>query len=77
LRPIDLSQFSFGYALTEALVTGAPHGMAAAPLFPSLKKEGQPGGGYDVKLNVHGFLLFLQFKLTDRMERASAWESFS
>jgi len=48
--------------------------VSAAPLFLSLKQEGQAGGGYDVKLNFQGCILFLQFKLTDRMERASARE---
>lgn len=75
MRPIDLSEFSFGYALTESLIKGLPHGLTAAPLFPSLKKEGQPGGGYDLKLSFQGFILFLQFKLSDRMERSTAKEA--
>lgn len=75
LRPKDLSEFSFGYALTEALVTGTPQGVSAAPLFPTQVKEGQAGGGYDVQLDFHGSLLFLQFKLSDEMERRSAYET--
>lgn len=75
MRPIDLSEFSYGYAVTEALVKTMPGGVQAAPLFPSLKKEGQPGYGYDVALEFSGFLLFFQFKLSDQMERRSALET--
>ena len=38
----------------------------AAPEFPSLIREGQVGGGYDVKLDF-GTFLFLQFKLSEFM----------
>jgi hypothetical protein len=71
----DISEFSYGYALTESLVAAAPMPIRAAPVFPSLLAEGQPGGGYDVHLPFAGFPLFLQFKLAHRMVRASAHEA--
>lgn len=70
----DISEFSYGYALTDELIHW--HGMAitAAPVFPSLIQEGQPGGGYDLKLDQGGVPMFLQFKLADRMVRGTAQE---
>lgn len=70
----DFSEFSYGYAVTEELVTRSRAFLVAAPLFPSLYEEGQAGGGYDVKIPLYGIPLFLQFKLSDRMERKSAKE---
>ena len=70
----DFSEFSYGYAVTEELVTRSRAFLVAAPLFPSLYEEGQAGGGYDVKIPLHGIPLFLQFKLSDRLERKSAKE---
>jgi hypothetical protein len=74
MRPKDLSEFSYGYALTEAIIKAAPSSLKAAPYFPSLIEEGKKGGGYDVKLSFFGALLYLQFKLSDQMERRSAKE---
>ena len=70
----DISEFSYGYALTESLVAAAGHRIRAAPVFPSLIDEGRPGGGYDVHIPFAGFPLFLQFKLSHKMVRASAEE---
>ncbi|HYO69602.1 MAG TPA: hypothetical protein VEU33_26355 [Archangium sp.] len=75
MRPIDLSEFSYGYAITEQIIQQVPTSINAAPIFPSLIAEGQPGGGYDIKLSFNGFLLFLLFKISDMMERKSAIES--
>ena len=69
----DISEFSYGYALTEALVTDTGIPVIAAPLFPSLIEEGRQGG-YDVAIPFLGTLLFLQFKLSDRMIRDTAME---
>ncbi len=64
----DISEFSYGYALTENLIQylrSLSMPLTAAPIFPSLFKEGQPGGGYDVRFDLPGIPLFLQFKLSD------------
>lgn len=76
MKPL-LSEFSYGYALTEELVTMSS-GVTAAPLFPSLYQEGQVGGGFDVMLPYPVAPIFLQFKLADFMGRRSAseWQLF-
>ncbi len=71
----DISEFSYGYALTEELIQRSGLSITAAPLFPSLLAEGQSGGGYDVHLPFAGFPLFLQFKLAHCMVKRSAHES--
>lgn len=70
----DISEFSYGYALTEAFIwdTGVP--VIGAPFFPSLIQEGQ-SGGYDVAVSFSGLLLFLQFKLSHFMTRGTAFET--
>lgn len=70
----DISEFSYGYALTEALVNLSSGSLRAAPIFPSLVEEGRSGGGYDVCIPFPGFPLFLQFKLSHRMIRKTAAE---
>lgn len=69
----DFSEFSYGYAVTEELVHQNRAAVIAAPTFPSLIEEGKTGG-YDVKVPLTGTPVFLQFKLSDRMERRSAKE---
>ena len=44
----QISEFSYGYALTEKLVNRTGDLIGAAPLFPSLREEGKAGNGYDV-----------------------------
>jgi len=73
MRPI-ISEFSYGYALTEELSRGVVAGLIAAPMFPSLYSEGQPGGGWDVRIPYPVKPLFLQFKLSHYMVRANAAE---
>ena len=70
----DISEFSYGYALTEELIQRSGLSITAAPLFPSLFAEGKSGGGYDVHLPFVGFPLFLQFKLSHCMVKRSAHE---
>ncbi|MFN5495695.1 MAG: hypothetical protein ACK5C3_03835 [bacterium] len=70
----EISEFSFGYALTESLVAATGRRIRAAPVFPSLIDEGRPGGGYDAQIPFAGYPLFLQFKLSHRMVRDSAAE---
>jgi len=68
----DISEFSYGYALTEELIHHHGHIVSAAPHFPSLLEEGNVG--YDVRLDQPGLPLFLQFKLSDCMVRDTAKE---
>lgn len=71
----QFSEFTYGYCLTEDLVVGQGTPLTAAPVFPSLIEEGQPGVGYDVLLNRPGTPLFLQFKLVEQMVRGTATEA--
>lgn len=71
MRP-TISEFSFGYALTEELVHGAMGGLLGAPVFPSLYREGSLG--YDVAIPFVGVPVFMQFKLSHYMTRSSAAE---
>lgn len=73
MKPL-ISEFSYGYAITDELVHAQGSGVQGAPVFPSLYEEGQPGGGYDVRINRVASPLFLQFKLAHKMERRSAVE---
>jgi len=66
----DISEFSYGFALTSELVDRYGIRPAGAPIFPNLQQEGQSGGGYDVE--IPAIAVFLQFKLSHRMERQSA-----
>jgi hypothetical protein len=65
----EISEFSYGYAVTEALIFDKCFPLKAAPIFPSLIEEGKVGGGYDLKLDSPGLPLFLQFKLSDYMKK--------
>jgi hypothetical protein len=62
----EFTEFSFGFAVTHELILENSGNVFAAPEFPSLIREGQAGGGYDVRLNF-GTFLFLQFKLSEFM----------
>ena len=69
----NFSEFSYGYAVTEELVTAMKAAVVAAPVFPSLYEEGKKGG-YDVKIPLMGKPVFLQFKLSEYLERTNAKE---
>ena len=71
----NLSEFSYGYAVTDELIHWHNLPITASPIFPSLYQEGQSGGGYDVRLERGGLPLFLQFKLSDWMVRRTAREA--
>ncbi|MCX6170652.1 MAG: hypothetical protein NTX65_15025 [Ignavibacteriales bacterium] len=73
MRPV-ISEFSYGYAVTEQLINYLPYKVSAAPTFPSLREEGTDGG-YDLKLNFSGMFLFLQFKLAHLMVRRTCYET--
>ncbi|MBG1267855.1 hypothetical protein [Nostoc sp. WHI] len=66
MRPL-ISEFSYGYALTEQLVSLNRSRIKVAPVFPSLYKEGKDGYGYDVSIQWSSIPVFLQFKLSDYM----------
>jgi hypothetical protein len=74
MRP-NISEFSYGYALTDELIHSLGVGITGAPVFPSLYQEGQRGGGWDVQLTRPGVPLFLQFKLSDCMTRSNCQEA--
>jgi hypothetical protein len=67
-----LTEFSYGYCVTEEFANGMGAGLKAAPYFPSLYLEGKPGGGFDVRI---GSAVFLQFKLCQELTRRSARET--
>ena len=73
MRPC-ISEFSYGFAITSEFVQ-AQGGVRGVPIFPSLREEGQRGGGWDVRLDRPGTPLFLQFKLCDRMARRTCREA--
>jgi hypothetical protein len=70
----EFSESSFGFALTYEIISQNPGAIVAAPQFPSLISEGRAGGGYDVRLDLGSFL-FLQFKLSERMEGIRAGQT--
>lgn len=72
-----ITEFSYGYAVTEEIMSTVRQRYPSniiAPAFPSLYDEGRDGGGYDVRINNGGVPIFLQFKLSSKMLRASARE---
>jgi hypothetical protein len=71
----NISEFSYGFAITNELINQPGAQITAAPVFPSLYAEGQQGGGWDVRINSPALPLFLQFKLSHCMKRRSARES--
>jgi hypothetical protein len=70
----NISEFSYGYALTDEIVHSNGSSIIGAPVFPSLYAEGQAGGGWDVKLNRPAAPLFLQFKLSEYMSSRACRE---
>lgn len=72
----NFSEFSFGFAVTHEICQELLNcGFSAAPVFPTLRKEKHLG--YDVKIPVRGFPLFLQFKLSEKLgKRAREWKIY-
>ena len=68
----EISEFSYGFALTNELVGWAQ--LRTAPIFPNLVEEGRTGGGYDVRLDMPGIPMYLQFKRSDCMKTRNAKE---
>ena len=71
----DMSEFTYGFALTAELLWAPGVPFVALPVFPSLTFEGGPGGGWDVKIPRTTIPLFLQFKISDFMKRGSCKEA--
>lgn len=69
----EMSEFSYGFAVTHELVTRLGSRLKAAPVLPSLLVEGRAGGGYDLMIDT-GVPLLMQFKLTERMIHPAARE---
>ena len=69
-----ISEFSYGFALTRELIDKRWKGLqpTTAPYLPSLRAEGQQGGGFDVRLKGIKLVVFLQFKVSHLMTRATA-----
>lgn len=68
----EISEFSYGYAVVHEL--NSRYRFNAPPHFPSLKEEGKVGGGYDVKIDMPGAIIYLQFKVAEEMKKRSALE---
>lgn len=73
MRP-DISEFSYGYAVTEELASQHRNYLTAAPILPSLQDEGKADVGYDVRLELVGIPAFLQFKVGHPMVSRRAKE---
>ena len=74
MKPL-ISEFSYGYAVTDELIHGLNTPVTAAPIFPSLYQEGQVGGGYDVEIRGPAVPLFIQFKLSHCLTTMNASEA--
>lgn len=69
----DISEFSFGFALTNELIDVYKLASHGAPTFPTQAQEGKAGGGYDVKLP--GAPVFIQFKRSAALRRKNALDA--
>ncbi len=72
----EFSEFSYGFALSYEIMNALRPDIVGAPLFPSLREEGEKG--IDVSFEPAGLPLFLQFKLADYMTRPHAkyWSDY-
>lgn len=61
----DISEFSYGFALTSELIHTYKLFSFGAPYFINQYKEGKAGGGYDMKLP--GVPVYFQFKISDTL----------
>jgi len=69
----NISEFSYGFALTSEIVKTFGLSGHGAPSFPNQVVEGKPGGGYDMKLP--GLPIFVQFKLSQCLTTKNAKDS--
>ena len=69
----QFSEFTYGFALVNELTNVLS--CTTVPIFPSLREEGTTGGGYDARmLSKKGSILYLQFKLSEKLKYRSARE---
>jgi hypothetical protein len=68
----ELSEFSYGFAITAELRDLFWPWVVEAPVFPTLRNEARLG--WDVSFPVVGRSIFLQFKVAEAMTRRSAAE---
>jgi hypothetical protein len=68
----ELSEFSYGFAITAELRDFFWPRVVEPPVFPTLRQEARLG--WDVRFPVVGRSLFLQFKIADALTRSSASE---
>jgi len=61
------SEFTYAFAATHELTRLSPWWSRIAPIIPSLRAEGRIG--YDVRFELPGSFLFIQFKLAQPRER--------
>jgi hypothetical protein len=66
----EFSEFTYGFSVIREL--SEKYSFSEVPIFPSLIDEGKIGGGYDVNAEIEGIPFFLQFKLSEYLERASS-----
>jgi len=68
----ELSEFSYGFAVTAELRDRLRPFIVTAPIFPTLVQEAELG--WDAKVPLRGLALFLQFKLAEALVRENARE---
>lgn len=69
----EFSEFTYGFSVVQELTTAL--GCTAVPVFPSLIKEGQAGGGYDVQMDLGAVPFYIQFKLSEHLKTNNAKEA--
>ncbi|MGA8222432.1 MAG: hypothetical protein WB780_12320 [Candidatus Acidiferrales bacterium] len=68
----ELSEFSYGFAITAELRDRFSPMIIEAPVFPTLREEAELG--WDMRFPIVGASMFVQFKVADVLTRASAAE---
>lgn len=67
----EFSESSYAFAMVRELTEGTHGTVICAPEFPTLRKEGAKGGGYDVKIKYQLAAVFYQFKIPQIIQRPS------
>jgi hypothetical protein len=74
----EFNEFQYGYSVTSELERAFGPYLLSPPEIPSLIEEGR-GSGYDVKFDMMGCPVFLQFKLAHYLTRRNAkqWSHYN